>query len=219
MLNNYRTNRFFFLAILLILTFATVTLTLQAGGSQDTATVIYSTYIGGGISEDGVSIVVDNAGNSYLTGNTTSTNFPTQTLQTSHGIDVIAIKLSPTGGAEYLKWVNAATLSAPDYGFGAAIDGDGNMYVVGDTASSDFCLYFGAGIPGYDTTYNGNADAFVLKLDSDGQVVYCTFLGGPTDSEVARAVAVDDAGNAYITGGTWSTDFPGTTPGDHHGAR
>jgi hypothetical protein len=220
MLNNYRFNRFLLLVSLLTFLLISLTWTLTAGGNNDTATVVYSTYIGGSISEEGVNIVVDDDGNAFVTGNTTSTNFPTQTLQAGeHGIDVFAAKLSANGGGDYIEWINAAALSAADYGYGNTIDSDGNMYVVGDTASGDFCLYFGAGVPGYDTTYNGNADAFLLKIDSSGEVVYCTFLGGPNDSEVAKGVVVDNAGNIYVTGGTWSTDFPGTNSGDHFGQR
>ena len=99
-----------------------------------------------------------------------------------------------------------------DYGFGIAVDGSGNAYITGPTNSTDFPVTTGA----YDTSYGGttgvapNGDAFVLKLNSSGAVVYCTYVGGSA-SDIAYAIAVDAAGNAYITGSTSSTNFPTTS--------
>jgi len=83
-----------------------------------------------------------------------------------------------------------------DYGavFGIAVDGDGNAYVTGTTRSADFPTTAGA-----DQTLGGEQDVFVTKFSPTGAVVYSTYLGGPCD-DVARSIAVDGAGNAYITG-------------------
>ena len=185
--------------------------------------IIYSSYLGADAVEEGFGVAVDSAGNAHVTGFTQSTSFPTQTLQNGqHGIDVILAKFAPDGTtAEYIHWVNALSLFAPDYAYSVAIDGNGGTYITGDTQSNDFCAYFGTGIPGYDTSYNGNTDAFVIKVDSQGAIVYCTFLGG-NDSDIARAIDVDSAGNVVVTGGTWSTDFPttnGVVDESHNGAR
>ena len=89
-----------------------------------------------------------------------------------------------------------------------AVDGEGNVYVVETTSSPDLPTTPGA----YDGSYNGDLDAFVAKLSSDGStLLYGTYLGGSGEDR-GDAIAVDDEGNVYVTGHTYSTDFP-TTPG------
>ena len=86
--------------------------------------------------------------------------------------------------------------------------GAGNAYVTGQTISPDFPTTPGA----YDGTHGGAADAFVAKLDASGsKLVYATYLGG-SGAEAGLSIAVDDAGRAYVSGGSASPDFP-TTPG------
>jgi len=96
--------------------------------------------------------------------------------------------------------------SADDAGAGVAIDSSGSVYVAGTTASLDFPVE-----AGLDTTFNGPAggsDAFVAKVNPAGtDLVYCCFLGGAAN-DVCSGVAVDPSGNAYITGWTFSPDFP-----------
>jgi hypothetical protein len=96
--------------------------------------------------------------------------------------------------------------SADDTGAGVAIDSSGSVYVAGTTASLDFPVE-----AGLDTTFNGPAggsDAFVAKVNPAGtDLVYCCFLGGAAN-DVCSGVAVDPSGNAYITGWTFSQDFP-----------
>jgi hypothetical protein len=105
-----------------------------------------------------------------------------------------------------------------DIGRAIAVDASGNAYIAGETASTDFPTTSGA----FDTTYNGSTIAFVSKLNPSGTaLVYSTYLGGSINSgtgkpsntlDRARGIAVDASGNAYITGETFSIDFP-TTPG------
>ncbi len=88
-----------------------------------------------------------------------------------------------------------------------ALDTAGNAYVTGSTSSSSFPTTTGA----YQRTYGGGTDAFVLKLNAAGSALdYATFLGGSA-SDTGYAVAVDRSGNAYLTGTTFSTNFPTTT--------
>src|SRR5205823_3978084 len=96
--------------------------------------------------------------------------------------------------------------SGYDQGFGIAVDGQGNAYVIGTTSSVNFPTH-----NPYQPTLRGAGDAFVAKINSTGSgLIYSTYLGG-TVGENGRGVAVDGAGNAYVTGPTSSSDFP-TTP-------
>jgi len=89
-----------------------------------------------------------------------------------------------------------------DVGHAVAVDGSGSAYITGRTYSSDFPT------EGEYQIYQGNGDAFVAKLNNSGNgLVYSTYLGGSAD-ELSRDIAVDGSGNVYITGQTYSTDFP-----------
>jgi hypothetical protein len=99
--------------------------------------------------------------------------------------------------------------SANDSARAIAIDGSGNAYIAGETISTNFPT---AGSPPYQSARSGSTDAFVAKLNASGTaLLYSTYLGG-SSSQVARAIAVDSNGSAYIAGNTSSTDFP-VTPG------
>src|SRR5207237_5372206 len=116
--------------------------------------------------------------------------------------DAFVTKLGPSGSAPLLY---SACLggSAGDRGVGIAVDGAGGAYVTGVTGSADFPTTAGA----FDTTYNGGFDAFVTRLNAAGSALaYSTFLGG-TGLDWGRAIAVDGAGNAYVTGLTASSGF------------
>src|SRR5205823_2744995 len=91
-----------------------------------------------------------------------------------------------------------------DFGRGIALDAAGDAYLTGYTASADFPTSGGA----FDTTYNGGNDAFVTKLNPAGSaLIYSTFLGG-SSTEDSFGIALDTAGDAYVTGTTASADFP-----------
>ncbi|MBK8984858.1 MAG: SBBP repeat-containing protein [Chloroflexi bacterium] len=185
--------------------------------------ILYGTYLGAEAAEYGRAIATDPAGNLYVAGETQSVTFPTTRASWLHGIDVYVAKFNATSGAaDYILWFNALTLFAEDYAYGLAVGPDGSAYVVGDTRSDDFCALFGD-TPGFDTTYNGGGDAFVLKVKPDGSGLdYCTFIGG-SEADVARAIALHADGRVTITGGTWSdTDFPLTPDAydaSHNGLR
>ncbi|MFU2192317.1 SBBP repeat-containing protein, partial [Methanobacterium sp. MZD130B] len=172
-------------------------------------TLEYSTYLGGTDDEYGCGVAVDGDGNAYITGSTYSTDFPTTpgAYQNTNkgGSEVFVSKLDPTGALVYSTYLGGTDY---EYGYGVAVDGDGNAYITGETSSTDFPTTSDA----YQTSYAGFGDAFVSKLNPSGTgLVYSTYLGG-TDYEYGFGVAVDGDGNAYITGSTYSTDFP-TTPG------
>lgn len=98
--------------------------------------------------------------------------------------------------------------SGSDSGYALAVDEEGNAYLTGGTASTDFPATAGA----FDSTYNEAFDLFVAKLNATGSgLLYATFLGGSgADDGFANNIAVDGAGNAYVTGHTSSIDFPVT---------
>lgn len=98
--------------------------------------------------------------------------------------------------------------SGTDQASSIALDSEGNVYIIGRTYSTDLPTTPGA----YDISQNGAYDVFVTKLGPDGgTLLYSTYLGGSSE-DIGTGIAVDSAGNAYITGHTYSTDFP-TTPG------
>jgi hypothetical protein len=197
--------------------------------APDGSSLVYSTYLCGSDGVQGVSIAVDAAGNAYVVGGTSSTNFPTTpgAFQTANagGLDAIVTKLNSTGSS--LVYSTYLGGSGDDYAYsfsnGIAVDSAGSAYVVGTTDSDDFPTTPGAfdRTCGSDGVCNGGSgqypqpepDNFVTKLNADGSALaYSTYLGGSGYEEQYNAIAIDSSGNAYVTGGTFSADFP-ITPG------
>jgi hypothetical protein len=171
--------------------------------------LVYSTYLGGSGQEIGYGIAVDTAGSVYVTGGTSSTDFPTMSpLQPSFGggEDGFVAKINPSGSA--LVYSTYLGGSGQEIGYGIAVDSTGNAYVSGYTTSTDFPTMN----PLQPSYGGGYYDAFVAKINPAGSAfVYSTYLGG-SQQDVGSGIAVDSAGNAYVTGNTQSADFP-TTPG------
>nr|WP_160396064.1 SBBP repeat-containing protein [Paenibacillus sp. MMS18-CY102] len=170
---------------------------------------VYSTFIGGGHSDNGIAIAVDAEGNAYVTGVTTSLNFPLPTgaLQLTDGgqSKVFVVKLNASGSElMYTALLSGSTSSTPT---GLALDSSGNAYISGYTSAANFPTTPGALRP----QYNGaSVDAFVAKLNATGSaLVYSTFLGGSSNN-IANGIAVGPQGDAYIGGNTLSADFPTT---------
>ena len=167
--------------------------------------LVYSTYLGPVV---GTGIVADAAGNAYITGQANG-DYPTtpgafQTVP-GGGSDAFVTKLNSTGTA--LIYSTFLGGSGFDTATEIAIDSTGNAYVTG-LAAAGFPVTPGA----FQTVFNGINDAFVTKLNSTGTaLVYSTFLGG-TGSDFGNGVAINAAGNAYVTGVTDSSNFP-VTPG------
>jgi len=169
-------------------------------------TLVYSTYLGGSYSDHGRGIAVDASGAAYVTGETWSTDFPTENpYQTDQDyVDVFVTKLSSSGSSlVYSTYLGGNNL---DGGCGIAVDAAGAAYVTGYTSSSDFPTE-----NPYQTD-QGGGDVFVTKLSSSGSsLVYSTYLGG-SGFELGWGIAVDTAGAVYVTGFTRSSDFPTENP-------
>lgn len=173
--------------------------------------LVYSTYLGGNtnvVGEFGRAIAVDGFGNTYLTGTTDSIDFPTvNALQPTFAgfIDGFVAKLNSTGSS--LLYTTYFGGSGRDFSYGLALDPLGNIYLTGQTSSPDFPL-----MNPLQGRRGGFDDVFIVKLNPAGSaLVYSTYLGG-SFREIGRSIAVDIFGNAYITGGTESTDFPTASP-------
>lgn len=172
--------------------------------------LIYSTYLGGDNIDSGLHIVVDDSGQAYVAGSTSSDNFPTTPgafSQTFAGdTDAFITKLNETGTA--LVFSTYLGGSAFDRATSLAIDAAGNVFITGETRSPDFPVTPGA----FQTTFLGVNSVFVTKLDATGSsLIYSTYLEGSGD-ETGNDIAIDASGNAYVTGVTTSSDFP-VTPG------
>ncbi|NOY45344.1 MAG: hypothetical protein GXP50_07825, partial [Deltaproteobacteria bacterium] len=178
---------------------------LNPGGTA----LVYATYLGGRRNEWTFAVAVDGAGNAYVAGWTDSDNFPTTTtaVQPDYkgGNDGFVAKLNAGGTAlEYATYLGGRW---GDQAHAVAVDGAGNAYVAGWTESDNFPTTASAVQPYYG---GGVGDGFVAKLNAGGTALeYATYLGGRYE-DMANAVAVDDAGNAYVAGWTESDTFPTT---------
>jgi hypothetical protein len=182
-----------------------------AGGQQDafvtklgpSGKLIYSTYLGGAAQDNATAIAVDSAGNAYVTGFTNSANFPVKNAfqpALKGEVNAFVAKLDPTGSLVYSTYLGG---SLADMSAGIAVDSAGNAYVSGVATSSDFPVASAA-----QASIGGASNAFIAKLSPDGsRLIYSTYLGG-RDTDGASSIAVDAAGQAYVTGVTSSRNFP-----------
>jgi len=164
----------------------------------------YSTYLGQEGRDVAVSVATDATGSIYMTGQTTSTRFPTgQNAQPNPGGKLEAFAAKFTGSGE-LTWVTYIGGRENEVGRGVAVDSAGNTYVVGFTSSDNFPLRNAT----YPDFKGGGSDAFLTKLSPNGQqFLYSTYVGG-TGYDDAFGVAVSADGDAYVAGATESFDFP-----------
>ncbi len=167
--------------------------------------LIYSTYLGGEGADDAAAIAVDNQGAPYLTGSTESANFPGAGSRSRTDSDAFVAKLNPAGsGVVYARYLGGSNL---DFGKDLAVDGAGQVYLLGETASPDFPISPNALKSVLPAANPPLTDAFLTKLNAAGGLSYSTYLGG-SDNELAKAIALDAQGGIYVMGTTSSTDFP-----------
>ena len=175
--------------------------------NPDASARVYATYLGGIGFDHCAAIAADASGHAYVGGRTVSPDFPTaNALQGTApgGEDGFVAKLNPTGSALVYSTYLGGT--GNDIVEGVALDADGNVYVTGTTSSDDF--------PTADASQSalgggaGDEDAFVAKIAASGAaLVYSTYLGGAL-LDFGKGIAVDGNRDAYVAGGTISTDFP-----------
>jgi len=169
--------------------------------------LVYSTYLGGSGDDQGAGIAADGVGNAYVTGTTSGSFTLYAPLQGNYGggsTDVFVSEINAQGSAfVYSTYLGG---SAPDVGTGIAVDSAGNAYVTGSTTTR-----FGGGFPVKNAVqpfFGGPRAAFVSEIGPQGaNLVYSTYLGGDS-GDGGAAIAVDSSGNAYVTGGTSSNNFP-----------
>jgi hypothetical protein len=181
-------------------------------GPTDPNDLLYSTFLGDGGDDSVYPVAVDGQGAAYVAGITTSSDFPTTSdaYDGVHngGADVFLAKVNPNlSGAASLAYSTFLGGSGDEIAYGVAVEADRYVYLSGETTSAGFPTTAGS----FDRVLNGASDAFACKLDlaqpAASQLVYSTFLGG-SGQDWARSLAIDGAGNAYVTGATTSTDFP-----------
>jgi len=169
--------------------------------------LVFSTYFGGNGDDEVVRLALDQNNNIHFTGYTTSQDFPLKNpaqIFQAGAFDAFVVKLHSDGqDADFSTYIGGEDTEG---GVSIAVDNAGFVYVAGFTNSIQF--YAINAIGGF---LRGLRDGFLLKIAPDASfVVYSTYIGG-FGLEGATAVAVDSAGNAYVTGYTSSTDFPVVT--------
>lgn len=167
--------------------------------------LVYSTFLGGNSVEVAQDIVVDNAGNAYVTGYTGSLNFPLQNPfqpTTTYAIKGFVTKLSPDGSELIYSTYLGGTIETR--ASSVAVDNSGCAYITGYTGPN-FPL-----VNPFQPSPGGGRDAFVAKLSADGSsLVYSSYLGGSNNEwDENTKIVLDQQGNAYVAGGTSSSNFP-----------
>jgi hypothetical protein len=173
---------------------------ISASGNQ----LLFCSYLGGTLDTRAYALAVDQWSNIYIAGETTSSDFPVyraiQSQMKGSG-DAFVAELNPAGNA--LVFSTFLGGSGVDQAYGIAVSHQGNIYVTGDTSSTDFPT-----VKPIQPAAAGGQDAFFAKLGTSGSaLLYCTYLGGSGD-EHAAAIAVDSSGNTVLTGSTLSSNFP-----------
>ena len=196
-------------------------------------TLMYSFFLGGNGRDVGMGIALDSAASAYVTGYTESTNFPTtnalqgpyvrgrtpDTITNYFGTnyhgngDAFVTKISPDGtGLIYSTFLGGTN---QEVGESIAVDSFNSAYVAGWTLSTNFPTVdptnsFLNGLTNDQARFVFFSDAFISKLSADGQSLVYSTLFGAENNDAALHIAVDGSQNAYITGYTYSTNFPKT---------
>jgi len=185
----------------LIASLTLVLLLLSAGPVFAQPTVEWGTYVGGSEfkMDEGRDIAVDSSGNVYMTGNTESSGWVSGGWDTSldGDSDSFVVKLSTDGAHVWSTYLGGAYV---DYSYGIEVDSGGNVYVTGQTVSPSWVS------GGWDTTFNGGLESFVVKLNTSGAHQWSSYIGG-TGNDAGQGIALDSSANVYVTGVTNSSGW------------
>lgn len=176
--------------------------------------LVYSTFLGGTVSDQVNAVAVDSQGEAFVTGKTTSPDFPTTSGIVQSGLrgpaNAFVTKLNAAGSQLVYSTYLGGSNGTGDSGQAIAVDSDGNAYIAGVATSTNFPT-----VNSIQSALRSSAgNAFVAELDPNGAgLLYSTYLGGSgATGDQANGIAVDGAGNAYVVGTTSSTDFPLQAP-------
>lgn len=164
--------------------------------------LLYGTFLGSDGLDQAHAIASDDLGRIYLAGQMLPVP-PPFVIQPLHAVEAFIARFTPDGSD--LEYLTLITADVEDWGKAIALSPQYEAYFAGETDSTNFPTTAGA----YDPTPNGSFDAFLMKLGADGELAYSTLLGS-TQWDAVTSVAIDALGNAYLTGDTWSPDFPTT---------
>lgn len=191
-----------------------------SGAKTGSASLLYSTYLGGEKSDFGLAIALGPNNVAYVTGTTSSLSFPTfagafQRTGSASGAAFISLIDTGLTGSASLKY--STFLGSSSTGYGIRADAAGNAYVAGQTSSALFPVTSSAFQPTLAT--GAGANGFISKLSPGGQgasdLLYSSYFGGKgsANTDGVNALAIDASNNAYITGTTYSTTLPVFPPG------
>jgi len=178
---------------------------------------LWATYYGGSTNDYGRSIAVDGSGKIFVTGNTSSTNFPTYDLgssayyQATNGgsDDAFILKFSNTGAKEWATYYGGTT---GDIARSITTDDSGNIFITGNTLSSNFPTFNPGSGAYYQAALTGGHEAFILGFSNTGVRQWATYYGG-SSTDYGMSIITDATDNIFLTGFTLSSSFPTYNPG------
>lgn len=198
------------LKLLSVFALSTFLFLLSHAPDLQAATLLYSTFLGGAENDSAYALTIDGQGNTYVAGDTTNRfSFPTLNAlqpQSAGAIDLFIAKFNPAGELLFSTYLGGR---GSEYANAIALDAIGNIYVVGQTRSTDFPVTDDAFQPDYaGGSAFGEGDGFLVKLSNDGgRLLYASYLGGSGD-DVCGGMAIGADGKVSIAGGTDSRNFP-----------